>query len=144
MDDLKLILYLLVGLGWLIMRNYRKVQQQRPRTAAEEPAAAPPQESAADAYRRMRSRPGGTEGRSRATGGTVLPETPAGVPDYAFGTVDEEGRRVTEYFDRMRKTALEDAMAGDEKRDGTRPETDLQFDLNRAVLYSEILKRPEW
>jgi len=143
MDDLKLILYLLVGLGWLIMRNYRKVQQQRPRMVAEEAPAAPPQESATDAYKRMRNRPE-EAGRSRAAGETALPETPASVSDYAFGKVDEEGRRVTEYFDRIRKSALQDALAADERSDATYPENGPPFDVKRAVLYSEILKRPEW
>lgn len=157
MDELKIIFYILIGLGWFIHKNYRKVIQNRPVINKPTPAVVtqPQQkkvvEQAAKTARQSSEKLKDTVFTTKRKEDYGLPQKPRHILKDTEGKeskiakpflTPEKNQQPVANFNIENKNSelvLEELKYTDDD------EFDLKkIDLRKAIIYSEILKRPEY
>jgi hypothetical protein len=148
MEDLKFIFYLVVALGWLVLRNYRKVQANRPGQAPVPETPAVDMDEVTEPDRPATVQDAWRQAKSARAAEPKRPVRKRQVPaPYAPDAPNEEARLVTAYFSQQREEEKSrERVAGTDA-----PETAAaafldpgNFDLRKAVIYAEVLKRPDF
>lgn len=157
MDELKIIFYILIGLGWFILKNYRKVTQNRPvinnptQVTVPQPEQKKVVEQAAKTTRQPSDNKKDTVFTNKRKEDPGLPHKLKHILKDTEGKeskiakpflIPEKNQQPVVDFNIENKNS---EFVLEELKYANEDEFDLKkIDLRKAIIYSEILKRPEY